>query len=137
MTNPKPSRKRWRIALVAAVLFAAVGWMVTFPAYERHRAIQEIERVGGYAERTTVGPKWLSQWGFEIGRVVQVELDGTAITDDGLKHFSGLTNLEYLMLGGTRVTDDGVKMLRESLPNCGIEYDGQLVVTNPKPSRKR
>ena len=48
MTNPKPSRTRRRIAVAVVVLFTAVGWLVAFPAYQRHRAIQEIERVGGF-----------------------------------------------------------------------------------------
>ena len=97
MPNPKPSRTHWKIALAVVVLFAAVGWLVAFPAYRRHRAIQEIERVGGEVGRETVGPLWLSQWGFEFGRVIEVHLEGTEITDDG------------------------VKMLQESLPNCSIK----------------
>jgi hypothetical protein len=144
MTKPKPSRKRWRIVLAMAVLFSAVGWLVAFPAYKRHRAVQEIERVSGWVESETVGPQWLQKLGFGFDRVWMVYLVGTEITDDGLqhlssltnlkclslsgthvsddglKHLSGLTNLEYLFLVNTQVTDDGVKMLQESLPECNI-----------------
>ena len=144
MTNPKPSRKRWRIAVAVVVVFALVGWLVAFSAYKQHRAIQEIERLGGYVNRETVGPQWLQKLGFGIDRVVEVDLEGTEITDDGLqhlsslpnlgclrldgtrisddglKHLSGLANLQELFLEKTQVTDNGVKMLQESLPNCVI-----------------
>ena len=146
MTNPQPSRKRWRIAVAVVVLFAAVGSLVAWPAYKRHRAIQEIERLSGEVLREPVGPKWLSRWGIRVTHVNIVALDGTEITDDGLKHLSsltdlewlflnntkisdgglkhlsGLTNLEVLSLVGTSVSDDGVKILQESLPNCRIDW---------------
>jgi len=39
-----------------------------------------------------------------------LELVDTHVSDSGLKHLSGLTNLEVLMLNGIDVTNDGVKM---------------------------
>ena len=118
MTKPKPSRTRWRFALAVVVVFAAVAWLVAFPAYEQHKAIQhrmaiqEIERVGGEVIRKTVGPQWLGQWGIGFDRVNVVGLRGTEITDDGLKHLSSLTSLSVLFLGDTEITDDGLKHLR-------------------------
>ena len=81
MTNPKPSRKRWTIGLAVVVLFAAVAWLVAFPAYKRHRAIQEIERVGGTVWKETVGPKWLQKLGFGFDRVYVVRLNTAAHLD--------------------------------------------------------
>ena len=66
MTKPKPSRTRWKVALGVTVMFAVMGWLFAWPAYERHRAIQEIKRVGEDVGRESVGPQWLSQW--SIGR---------------------------------------------------------------------
>ena len=39
-------------------------------------------------------------------------LRDTMVTDEGLKHLSGLTNLEELDLSGTRVTEKGIEALR-------------------------
>ncbi len=148
VTNPKPLRTRWKIALGVVVLFAAVGWLAADRQSKRHRAIQEIERVGGVVIREETGPKWLRRWGIVFDRVVMVTLAGTKISDDGLKHLNlsnltnlqrlwldgteisdeglknlgGLKNLEQLSLVDTNVTEDGVKMLQESLPNCQIEW---------------
>jgi hypothetical protein len=41
-----------------------------------------------------------------------LNLSGTAVTDDSLKHLAGLTKLEYLSLGGTPITDAGLEHLR-------------------------
>ena len=52
--------------------------------------------------------------------VVLVYLDGTQVTDAGLKHLTGLTKLQALNLGSTQVTDAGVNTLQQALPNCQI-----------------
>jgi len=135
MTNPKPSRTRWKIALGVVVLFAvAVGWLVAWPAYQRHRAIAEIERVGGTVVRDTVGPQWLQKFGIGSNDVIfdlfrpqatdetlkhlsglsnlqDLWLDNQGITDNGLKHLSGLSNLQELSLNNTAITDNGLKHL--------------------------
>ena len=54
------------------------------------------------------------------GEVVEVSLRGTKITDAGLVHLKGLTNLQTLNLGGTKITDAGVADLQKALPNCKI-----------------
>ena len=82
MANPKPSRKRWKIALGVVFLFAVVVWPVAWPAYKQHRAIAEVERLGGSVGRESVGPKWLQQLGFGFDRIVQVNLASTQVTDD-------------------------------------------------------
>ena len=43
------------------------------------------------------------------------------ITDAGLVHLKGMTNLQSLDLGGTKITDAGVADLKKALPNCEIE----------------
>ena len=104
--------RQWYPALAVSTL-VHVGAIVllAFPAYKRHRAIQEIKRVGGTVEMETVGPQWLSQWGIGFERVKTVYLQGSGISDDKLKHLSGLTTLETLYLNDTKITDDGLKHL--------------------------
>jgi len=42
------------------------------------------------------------------------------ITDAGLVHLKGLTNLEELSLHDTKTTPAGIKSLQEALPDCKI-----------------
>jgi hypothetical protein len=49
-------------------------------------------------------------------------LSDTQVTDTGLEHLKGLTNLERLELNRTQVTDEGVRKLQEALPNCEIKH---------------
>ena len=80
----------------------------------------------------------------EMGEVIQIDLNATAVTDDGLKdleglvhlrflelnqtgitdagltHLKGLSTLETLLLFNTNVTDAGVAELEMALPNCTI-----------------
>ncbi|MEE2738108.1 MAG: hypothetical protein VX435_07785 [Planctomycetota bacterium] len=80
----------------------------------------------------------------EMGHVIQIDLNATAVTDDvlknleglvhlrflelnqtsitdaGLIHLKGLSTLETLLLFNTNVTDAGVAELEMALPNCTI-----------------
>ena len=49
-----------------------------------------------------------------------LSLDGTQITDAGLVHLKGLKGLEKLDLYSTKVTAAGVKKLQAALPKCKI-----------------
>jgi hypothetical protein len=129
MTNPKSSRTRLKVVLFVVVLLAVVGWFIARPAYQRHGAIQEIERVGGVVHKETVGPQWLSQWGFRFGRVTFVDLGGTEISDDGLKHLSRLQSLNSLSLNFTGVSDDGLKHV-SSLPNLELLQLNETAISN-------
>jgi hypothetical protein len=61
-------------------------------------------------------------------RLEQALLDGTQVTDHGLKHLSGCKRLKVLTLLDTRVTADGVKQFRAALPDCKVTAD-------PKPKK--
>jgi len=47
-------------------------------------------------------------------------LQYTQVTDEGLKHLVGLTNLRWLELGETKVTQQGIEDLKKALPRCTI-----------------
>jgi hypothetical protein len=47
-----------------------------------------------------------------------LHLENTHVTDDGLKRLSGLTNLGFLYFDMTEITEDRLMLLRQSLPNC-------------------
>ena len=49
------------------------------------------------------------------------------MTDTGLAHLKGLSNLQWLNLVGTQVTDEGVRDLRRALPNCKAITEEQAV----------
>ncbi len=44
----------------------------------------------------------------------------TKVTDAGLVHLTGLTNLQTLNFSFTKITDAGVAELQKALPNCKI-----------------
>ena len=44
-------------------------------------------------------------------KITKLNLRGTKIGDDEIKHFLKLPNLQSLNLSGTEVTDDGIKVL--------------------------
>ena len=49
-----------------------------------------------------------------------LDLFDAQVTDAGLVHLKGLTQLQELYLVDTKVTDEGVKKLQQALPNCKI-----------------
>lgn len=50
----------------------------------------------------------------------ELDLSITKITDEGLQHLHGLTELSDLWFMNTDVTEAGVATLRQSLPNCKV-----------------
>ena len=75
------------------------------------KAIAAIKKLGGkvtFDERKPGKP------------VIFVNLVNTKVTDAGLVHLKGLTNLQSLGLKNTKVTDAGVKKLQAALPKCEI-----------------
>ena len=58
----------------------------------------------------------------DLENVMRLDLEGTDITDEGLKELAKLQNLKELTLNGTKVTMSGVGELRKELPNCDIRW---------------
>ena len=90
------------LMLVLGLLLAVVGsgWAAEMNP-EQAKAVAEIEKLGG---KVIVDEK--SQ------AVIGVSLRKTEVTDAGLVHLKGLTNLEELDLGKTKVTDAGLEHLQ-------------------------
>lgn len=114
--------KRWRRICwysLAVVGLSLIGlYAFAFWRYDQQQAaIVEIERLGGWVVAEPGGPDWLrgmvgAQRMKVFDRVVVVDLKGTEITDDSLRHLSGMTNLEWLLdLRETQITDDGLHYL--------------------------
>jgi hypothetical protein len=59
-----------------------------------------------------------------------LNLGGTNITDAGLEHLKGLTQLRWLLLGGTNITDAGLEHLKDLtlLRELHLGYTGFTVV---------
>ena len=109
-----------------------LGVLLLSGCAETREPLRAIEQLGAGIERN------------EMGQVIQIDLNATAITDDvlkdleglvhlrflelnqtgitdaGLIHLKGLSALETLLLFNTNVTDAGVAELEMSLPNCTI-----------------
>ena len=141
--------------ILMTLVALAGGWYLVQMdnAAERRAAIAEIIKLGGEVhyydagKRETLGPlrghgegplgkplKWYS-WlrklhGDEhLGNVVGVRLGGRQITDGGLVHLKGLTNLEYVALDGTEITDAGLKHLK-GLPKLAVLHLEDTQITD-------
>jgi hypothetical protein len=91
-------------------------WTITCYSYlgadeVEKRAVRAIERVGGRLIRDEKA----------AGRpIITVFLNGTQMTDVGLKELAGLKQLKTLILSGTKVTDAGVAEFKAKRPGCHI-----------------
>ena len=73
------------------------------PQTEQDKAAAEIKRLGGHVGFDEKNP----------GRpVVSVQLSGSRVKDDCLRHLKGLTGLQTLNLERTQVTDAGLERLQ-------------------------
>ena len=93
-------------------------------------AVTAIEKLGGrISKRVTSGGitwtavAWLGRLAGEdlASDVTRVDFSNTQVTDAGLEHLRGLTELQEVGLSNTQVTDAGVAELQKTLPNCKIE----------------
>ena len=111
---PRPST----ILLVGIVLLIGGGaMMVWLPFHREQQVIAEIERLDGRVRLRVVRPFWIpeavdDEYLKVFQRVYVVNLNDTQVTDAGLEHLRGLTNLVWLWLNNTPVTDAGLEHLR-------------------------
>jgi len=70
----------------------------------------------GYSNITDEGLKHISG----LTSLQNLYLYENQITDEGLKHLSSLTSLQKLSLSVNRITDDGIKYIKSKLPKCEI-----------------
>jgi Leucine Rich repeat len=123
-TDPPKRKRRWlqfslrTLLLTTFVIAATTGWLGK-RIEDKHRERDEVAAIvkgGGrvaydYEKNgTSRGPSWLrSVLGEDFfGTVVEADLSGTAVTDDGLAALASLANLETLDISDTRVTDAGL-----------------------------
>lgn len=160
LTNPAtdkpPRRRRWiplslKMFVVLLILFVAWSiWRIGVPAYLRHVAIREIERVGGNAisDQGPVGPVWLRDlvgWSWMERNVDDIDiviLAETAADDETLRHIFGLPSVRDVWLWDTKVTDSGLQYLRPltqlerlHLNNSRVTDDGLKAVGELKSLR--
>lgn len=74
-------------------------------------------------DRQRIGDKELQELARlpAMSRVRSLTLEGTSVTDAGLKCLAKLRRLQNVDLRNTRVTAEGAKRLKRALPNCNIE----------------
>jgi len=60
----------------------------------------------------------------ELKRFKRLSLVGAGLTDAGIRHLEGLTNLTALDLRKTKASAAGIERLHQALPKCKIEWDG-------------
>jgi hypothetical protein len=77
----------------------------------------------GSPDRQRIGDKELRELARlpAMSRVRSLTLEGTSVTDAGLKCLAKLHRLQSVDLRNTRVTAEGAKRLKLALPNCKIE----------------
>ncbi len=125
-----PARKlRWfqyslRSLLLLTLLVSLVMSCVAVRMQRARRqdeAVEEIEKLGGQVQYdyeaqgvNPPGPAWLRNLLGEnfFATVVAVDLSLQQVTDAGLEHLKGLTQIQTLCLVQTMVTDEGVKKLQ-------------------------
>ncbi len=97
---------------------APIHGLTAEPNADEAKAVAEIEKLGG---KVTVDEK--SQGKPAIG----VDLNGTQVTDVGLKHLKGFKNLQSLCLEYTKVTDAGMEHLKGLTKLQDLSLGGTMV----------
>jgi hypothetical protein len=151
-------RPRWGLrlwlGLAAVLLLPLVGGLVAWTSYrgaEAKAAARAAELGGrvtwsdGQPERHVIAIsfadsglddaqlKGFKPWWWHLPALVDLDLTGTAITDEGLTHVSG-AGIKNLMLGGTKITSGGLSALavcpalgsvslsKTLVDDAGVEY---------------
>ena len=68
----------------------------------------------------------------ELKRLKRLSLVGAGLTDAGIRHLEGLTNLESLDLRKTKATKEGIERLQHALPTGGIVWEAGVVEPGKK-----
>ncbi len=76
-----------------------------------------------YLTETKIGDAALVNFKNSKEQLRNLDLLGTEVTDEGLKHLAIFTKLERLDLRKTKVTKAGIEYLQEKLPQCKIVWD--------------
>ncbi len=88
--------------------------------------LQTISQAVGLEELTLEQPGYITNDGLRhlsgLTQLRRLSLRHADITDDGLYYLEDLPNLSTLDLTGTSVTFDGVSRLRAELPDCNVIY---------------
>ena len=61
-------------------------------------------------------------------KIYGLHLDGTQVSDEGIRHLHGMQALDRVTLENTRVTQQGINDLQAALPDC------RIVCSNPLPN---
>ena len=124
MTDRKPKRRWFQYSLRTLLVFVTLSaipcsWLsVKMRQAERQRqAATAIEKLGGTVTWNDVAskrPAWLrSLLGSDFFDSVEiVVLNNAQVTDAGLEHLRGLSQLQELFLANTKVTDTGLENLK-------------------------
>jgi len=121
-SNPKP-RRRWlrfslrSLLLLVLVIAVLLGWTI-HKARQQGIAVAALKEMGctfafDNTERSpTVLERLRNLLGEDEWTVITVDGNGSHITDAGLEHLRGLTQLRELFLRSTQVTNAGLIHLR-------------------------
>jgi hypothetical protein len=151
MTDSLRSRFRlahwgWFLLMTVVLVIAGIGSSIWLPWCREQRVIQLIEGWGGTVKTETGDPEWLRnlvgedriKQGRLFERVVEVSLNGTAVSDTELRYLSRLIHLRKLLLAKTAVTDAGLIHLgrltelrvlclnRTAVTDAGLDYLNRL-----------
>lgn len=133
------------LVLASGLIIAAVWRLVAESVAEQKRAIVQAEaalqEAGGYAGVTNRRGYYyvvLAETGVDdaklaelaphlaaLPHLIDINLFGTDITDEGLKHLKNLQFLQRLELAETEVTENGARALQKAIPECNISYSGR------------
>jgi Leucine-rich repeat (LRR) protein len=134
--RPKRKRRWFQYSLGTLLLFVTVSaipcsWLsVKMRQAERQReAATAIEKLGGKVDwdnKALGWPAWLRKvLGDDFfNSVVFAGLSGTKVTDAGLEHLKGLSQLQWLQFNGTQVTDAGLEHLKGLSQLKWLELNG-------------
>ena len=121
--TPK-ARLRWfqpsKGALAGLVLLVSFAAWLAYIEHEHSRRLEArraIQGVGGKIHRKV-------EWKDEVeGDFLDIDMRNARFTDAEVEYVITLNPQGRLLLGSTQPTTNGLKRLRQSLPNCKIEWE--------------